>query len=168
LNFCALWKKQTTLPSLAYAGIPYQSLGARAGALALMIAWSRSPSAGPMEASPPLGNAGPTKEDADERRVSGKRIGDIRLILTAGVRLISCGSGDTLPSGTPRRSAMSPIVCIVFAPVIVGVLACAALLLGAACTGVWEAAEERARRRPSASESAGSTVAPHEGCARAA
>src|ERR1700704_3556783 len=43
LNFCALWKKQTTLPSLAYAGIPYQSLGERAGALALMIAWSRSP-----------------------------------------------------------------------------------------------------------------------------
>ena len=24
LNFCALWKKQTTLPSLAYAGIPYR------------------------------------------------------------------------------------------------------------------------------------------------
>src|SRR5260370_32153869 len=45
LNFCALWKKQTTLPSLAYAGIPYQSLGARAGALALMSAWSRSPKA---------------------------------------------------------------------------------------------------------------------------
>jgi hypothetical protein len=43
LNFCALWKKQTTLPSLAYAGIPYQSLGARTGALALMTAWSRSP-----------------------------------------------------------------------------------------------------------------------------
>src|SRR5437867_4346127 len=42
LNFCALWKKQTTLPSLAYAGIPYQVLGARAGALALMMAWSRS------------------------------------------------------------------------------------------------------------------------------
>src|SRR5256886_7119151 len=44
LNFCAVWKKQTTLPSLpavAYAGIPYQSLGERAGALALMIAWSR-------------------------------------------------------------------------------------------------------------------------------
>src|SRR5213079_1452884 len=38
LNFCALWKKQTTLPSLAYAGIPYQSLGERAGALALMMA----------------------------------------------------------------------------------------------------------------------------------
>ena len=34
LNFSALWKKQTTLPSLAYAGIPYQSLrreGRRAG-----------------------------------------------------------------------------------------------------------------------------------------
>src|SRR6266702_5757688 len=42
LNFCALWKKQTTLPSLAYAGIPYQVLGERSGALALMIAWSRS------------------------------------------------------------------------------------------------------------------------------
>src|SRR4029453_27651 len=41
LNFCALWKKQTTLPSLAYAGIPYQSFGERAGALALMMAWSR-------------------------------------------------------------------------------------------------------------------------------
>src|SRR5438067_7800125 len=41
LNFCALWKKQTTLPSLAYAGIPYQVLGERAGALVLMIAWSR-------------------------------------------------------------------------------------------------------------------------------
>src|SRR4051794_29731668 len=27
LNFCALWKKQTTLPSLAYAGIPYQVFG---------------------------------------------------------------------------------------------------------------------------------------------
>src|SRR5437867_10306327 len=41
LNFCAAWKKQATLPSLAYAGIPYQSLGERAGALSLMIAWSR-------------------------------------------------------------------------------------------------------------------------------
>jgi hypothetical protein len=39
LNFCALWKKQTTLPSLAYAGIPYQVLGERAGVLALMMAW---------------------------------------------------------------------------------------------------------------------------------
>src|SRR5437867_367673 len=41
LNFCAGWKKQTTSPSLAYAGIPYQVLGEMAGALALMIAWSR-------------------------------------------------------------------------------------------------------------------------------
>src|ERR1051326_2974660 len=41
LNFCALWKKQTTLPSLAYAGIPYHVLGARAGALALTSAWTR-------------------------------------------------------------------------------------------------------------------------------
>src|SRR3954453_6367216 len=38
LNFCALWKKQTTLPSLAYAGIPYQVLGERSGALDLTIA----------------------------------------------------------------------------------------------------------------------------------
>jgi hypothetical protein len=42
LNFWALWKKQMTLPSLAYAGIPYQVFGERAGALALMMAWSRS------------------------------------------------------------------------------------------------------------------------------
>src|SRR5579872_4833400 len=45
LNLFAGWKKQTTLPSLAYAGIPYQSFGERAGALAVMIAWSRSPRA---------------------------------------------------------------------------------------------------------------------------
>src|SRR5215469_6074189 len=45
LNICAPRKKQTTLPSLAYAGIPYQVFGERAGALALMIAWSRSPMA---------------------------------------------------------------------------------------------------------------------------
>src|SRR3972149_1031627 len=30
LNLCALWKKQTTLPSVAYAGIPYQVFGERA------------------------------------------------------------------------------------------------------------------------------------------
>src|SRR5438132_6953552 len=41
LNFAAAWKKQTTLSSLAYAGIPYQSLGARPGALSLIIVWSR-------------------------------------------------------------------------------------------------------------------------------
>src|SRR5262245_2758467 len=41
LNFCALWKKQTTLPSLAYAGIPYQVFGQRSGALAWTIAWTR-------------------------------------------------------------------------------------------------------------------------------
>src|SRR5918996_1552849 len=41
LNLSALVKKQTTLPSLAYAGIPYQVFGERAGAVALMIAWIR-------------------------------------------------------------------------------------------------------------------------------
>jgi hypothetical protein len=35
LYFCPLWKKQTTLPSWAYAGIPYQVLGNRSGALAV-------------------------------------------------------------------------------------------------------------------------------------
>ena len=38
LNFCPLWTKQTTLPSLAYAGIPYQVLGERPAALASMMA----------------------------------------------------------------------------------------------------------------------------------
>ena len=43
LNLRVLWKKQTILPfSLAYAGIPYQVLGKRVGALALIIAWSCS------------------------------------------------------------------------------------------------------------------------------
>src|SRR5262245_45389422 len=45
LNFCALLKKQMTFPALAYAGIPYHSLGVRPGALALMTAWSLSPMA---------------------------------------------------------------------------------------------------------------------------
>ena len=35
LNFPALWKKQTTLPSLAYTGIPYQVFGERSGARCL-------------------------------------------------------------------------------------------------------------------------------------
>src|SRR4029077_7111924 len=35
LNFSAGLKKQTTLPSLAYAGIPYQVFGQRAGAAAV-------------------------------------------------------------------------------------------------------------------------------------
>src|SRR4029450_11279947 len=40
-NFPALLKKQTTLPSLAYAGIPYQVFGQRSGAVASTISWSR-------------------------------------------------------------------------------------------------------------------------------
>ena len=39
---------------------------------------------------------------------------------------------------------MSPIVIIVFAPVVVIGLAFYALLLGAAASGIWEAVEERA------------------------
>src|SRR6266702_2483824 len=45
LNIFPPRKKQTTMPSLAYPGIPYQTFGERAGALALMMAWSRSPMA---------------------------------------------------------------------------------------------------------------------------
>lgn len=36
-------KKQTSLSSLAYAGILYQVFGERSGAVALMMAWRRSP-----------------------------------------------------------------------------------------------------------------------------
>src|SRR5207247_9227128 len=42
LNFSALWKKQTTLPSLAYAGMPHQSPGERAGAVGLTVGWGGS------------------------------------------------------------------------------------------------------------------------------
>src|SRR4051812_13996503 len=42
LNFSALLKKQTTLPSLVYAGIPYHVLAARPGAASFTIACSRS------------------------------------------------------------------------------------------------------------------------------
>ena len=42
LNFCAAWKKQTTSSSLAYAGMPFDVFGERAGAFALIVAWSRS------------------------------------------------------------------------------------------------------------------------------
>src|SRR5262249_33142632 len=41
LNFPALLKKQTTLPSFVYAGMPYQVFGQRAGAVASTIACSR-------------------------------------------------------------------------------------------------------------------------------
>src|SRR5215831_7075731 len=41
LYLSPLWKKQTTLPSFVYAGIPYQVLDASAGALALTMAWIR-------------------------------------------------------------------------------------------------------------------------------
>jgi hypothetical protein len=45
---------------------------------------------------------------------------------------------------------MSPIVIIVFAPVVVIGLSFYAVLLGAAVAGVWEAAESRAARKMSA------------------
>ena len=53
---------------------------------------------------------------------------------------------------------MSPIVFIVFAPVVLGGIAFAALLLGAATAGAWEAVE----RRPSAARPAPSLVARQE------
>src|SRR5262245_45378000 len=42
LNLCALLKKQTTLSSFAYAGMPYQVLGERSGAVAVTISCIRS------------------------------------------------------------------------------------------------------------------------------
>jgi hypothetical protein len=50
------------------------------------------------------------------------------------------GRGD---SPLPRRIAMSPIVIVVFAPVVIIGLAVYALLLSAAAAGIWEAVEER-------------------------
>src|SRR5664280_255697 len=41
LNLFESWKKQTTLPSLAYAGLPYQSRDVSCGATALTISWMR-------------------------------------------------------------------------------------------------------------------------------
>ena len=41
VELSAYWKKQTILPSLAYAGKPYQVFGMRLGALAFMISCSR-------------------------------------------------------------------------------------------------------------------------------
>lgn len=46
---------------------------------------------------------------------------------------------------------MSPIVIIVFAPILLMALFVFALLFGAAAAGAWEAAEGRAQRRLSAS-----------------
>jgi hypothetical protein len=46
---------------------------------------------------------------------------------------------------------MSPIVIIVFAPVVLIGLVFYSLLFGAALAGVWEAVEERTRARPPAS-----------------
>src|ERR1700674_1097361 len=40
LNFPAFWKYQITLPSLAYAGIPYHVFGVRVGAAAVISAWT--------------------------------------------------------------------------------------------------------------------------------
>jgi hypothetical protein len=57
---------------------------------------------------------------------------------------------------------MSPIVLIVFAPVIVFALAFMALLLGAASAGIWEVAEESVHGDPSAPASARSPAAPQQ------
>src|SRR5919204_2443918 len=45
LNLAALWKKQMTLPSLVYAGIPYHVFAEISGELALTISWMRLPMA---------------------------------------------------------------------------------------------------------------------------
>src|SRR6266700_630593 len=43
LNFCAGWKWQTMVPSLAYAGMPYHVLGVRSGALVVSASRVGSP-----------------------------------------------------------------------------------------------------------------------------
>lgn len=57
---------------------------------------------------------------------------------------------------------MSPIVILVFAPVVIGGLAFLALLLGAATAGAWEAVEGRVDARPSPPGPARLQVAPRE------
>jgi len=59
--------------------------------------------------------------------------------LAAGLRLISWGPGDALPTGNPKEVAMSPLLLIVFIPVFVGGVAFAALLFAAATAGSGEA-----------------------------
>ena len=64
---------------------------------------------------------------------------------------------------------MSPIVLIVFAPVLVGAIAFGALLLGAAFAGVWEGVEERAQGRlPAAGSDDPQASPPVEAYAQAA
>src|SRR5215471_17358425 len=87
LNLCAAWKKQTTLPSLAYAGIPYQSFGERAGALALMIAWSRSP-----------------------RARSGAGISPIFASTALSASALSAFSSWTRSLIAPRSSSVNPLI----------------------------------------------------------
>jgi hypothetical protein len=55
---------------------------------------------------------------------------------------------------------MSPIVIIVFVPVVVLGLVFYSILLGAAAAGIWEAAESRAEERLSAPRSAAPHPAP--------
>jgi hypothetical protein len=55
---------------------------------------------------------------------------------------------------------MSPIVIIVFAPVVVLGIVFYSVLLGAAAAGIWEAAERRAEQRLSTSGRARSQAAP--------
>jgi hypothetical protein len=57
---------------------------------------------------------------------------------------------------------MSPLVLIVFAPVIVGGVAFVALLLGAAGAGAWESIEERAQARALVAGSPRPQVGPRE------
>src|SRR5947209_3613596 len=77
------------------------------------------------------------------------------LIPPRTLRLIPHGPGGILPTGLAGRAVMSPLVIIVYAPVVFGVLAFTGVLLGAASAGVWEAVEERARGRLPASGGAG-------------
>jgi hypothetical protein len=91
----------------------------------------------------------------------------------AVVRLISRGSRGVLPividDPESRGNPTMSLLLIVFVPVIVGGVAFAALLLGAAAAGTWEAVAERPAGKPRGAASSRPIRAQHEGTrARAA
>ena len=108
LNLCALWKKQTTLPPLAYAGIPYQVFGVRAGALALTISWSRLAMA----------------------RSGFRHLGDLREHVAFPVRLALARARFRLQLLArsfiaARSSSVNPLDCLPVAVVLLVILLCA-------------------------------------------
>ncbi|MBV8606272.1 MAG: hypothetical protein JO034_02275 [Singulisphaera sp.] len=100
---------------------------------------------------------------------SGDRFfGLAAVTLAAGLRLISWGPGDALPTGNPQEVALSPLLLIVFIPLLVGGVAFVALLFAAATAGSREAFELRPQEGTTAAEEGLSQVASEPSPARAA